>query len=160
MTVLISLLSDTFLSKFQKATERFGVRGGEDQQFLEGQNHHQEKGPRWKFYTRKLFRPRVKKPQVEKDVERNGDVPNLEDDILREEILDEVASIQQSVNKKVDLTLGIDKTKVKMAEQERSNGQGNSHVHRRSQRGDVENDNEGIYDEDVDRAIKESRKHD
>jgi hypothetical protein len=162
ITILISLMADTFFSKFQKGAEMFGVKGGEDQRFLDGQAECQEKGPRWKHYTRKVFRRRARKPRVERDVERTGDVPNLDDDILREEILDEVTSIEESVNEGVDLALGIEKPKTKKLEGETSNGEraGNSHVHRRRRRGDVEtDDDERISEEDVDRAIQENRRH-
>jgi hypothetical protein len=163
ITIFISLMSDAFLSKFQKAAERFGIKGGEDEQFLEGQNECQRKGPRWGFYSRKLFRRKAKKPHVEKDVEQNTDVSNLGDEVLRDEILDEVASIQESVNEDVDLTLGVDKREGKVPESEISNreGVGNGHVHRRRQRDDLENDDdERICEEDVDRAIQETRRRD
>ena len=163
MTIFISLMSDTFLSKFQKAAEKFGVKGGEDEQFLEGQNESQKTRPRWGYYSRKLFRRKAKNSHVEKDVEQNTDVSNLGDEVLREEILDEVASIQESVNESVDLTLGVDKSESKVPQREISNreGVGNSYVHRRRQREDLENDDdERICEEDVDRAIQENRRRD
>ena len=163
MTILISLMSDTFLSKFQKAAEMFGVKGEKINDFSTDKMSVKKKDHDGNIIPESFSGRRARKPQVEKDVERNGDVPNLDDDILREEILDEVTSIQESVNEGVDLALGIENPKTKMLEREISNGEGagNSHVHRRRRRDDVEkDDDERISEEDVDRAIQENRRHD
>ena len=160
MTILISLMSDTFLSRFQKRAERIGVkRAAEDQRYQDMQEVCQEKGPRLKLFPRK----RKKRPQSsEKDVEQAPDVPNVNDDILREEVLEEVESIEENVDKEVDEELGIDKKKAKELDREMGHVKGPEKRKGKSpeRQGRVEEGNdEEITEEDVERAIEENREH-
>ena len=175
MTILISMMSDTFLAKFQKGAEKLGIRGGEDQRFNEHQEPCQEVQEKRSRSLRKLFRRRVRKPlrggnietpppaEVEKDVDVERDVekgeqeiPSVGDDILREEILEEVESIEQSVNESVDSQLGI---AGKKHPAETVDGD----LHNEEERKPIDviedDDDDGICEEDVDLAIQESRRH-
>ena len=89
MTILISLMSDIFLSKFIKYSERFGVKGGDEQIFLNGQSR--ERAPKQTQSTRRSFQRKGKKHRSEKDIERSVDVSSVEDEAPQEEILKEVA---------------------------------------------------------------------
>lgn len=91
MTILISLMSDTLLSRLIKRTERFGVKGGENQTFIEGQN--QRKYSAFRRLTRRPFRQKVKKPLQESAAQRGSYSPNLQYDMLPWEISTEFASI-------------------------------------------------------------------
>jgi hypothetical protein len=170
ITIMISLLSDTFLAQFRKGAEQWGIKGNEDQRFLEGQHLCEERTPRWKKVTRKLFRPRVQKSRseileeqptpMETDIEQGLDVSKVDDDILREEVLEEVKSIQESVAETVDSQLGIGKDQFQNIDQEGSSSDVHRVHKRRRKAKDVEdNDDEEIREEDVDIAIKESRRH-
>jgi hypothetical protein len=99
-------MSDTFFSKLQKKAEQFGVRE-QDENYMETVAQREEKRHRWKFLSRKFSRRKAKKPRIETDVERGDVVPNTNDEILREEVLEEVKSIQEEVNAEVDSELGI-----------------------------------------------------
>ena len=155
MTIMISWMSDTFLSQFQKGAERFGVKGGEDQMFLEVLNGGNTQLPRRKCYAEKTLRWRRKKRPVERDVERESgrDVPNIGDDILREEILDEIQSIEESVNEEVNSEMRKSKPKKDLAEGEGSSNKvgGSHHAHKWRKKGD---------EEGVDSAIRERRRRD
>jgi hypothetical protein len=106
MTILISLMSDTFFSRLQKRAERFGVKGGEDQRYIEERNFAHEHPTRWKKFTKKIFRRKPKKRHEEKDVEQAQDGQNTGDEILREEVLEEVQSMQRAVDEEVGARIG------------------------------------------------------
>lgn len=55
MTILISLMSDTFLAKFQKSAEKFGVKGGEDERYRRSVARAKAHASKVKSFTRKLF---------------------------------------------------------------------------------------------------------
>lgn len=113
ITILISLMSDTFLAKFQKSAEKFGVKGGEDERYLGMQKRNRARGSRWKFITSKLFRktshPTDAPTRVDEggseDVERQDDAELGVDDYLTEEVMDEVRDIRRSVDQEVDAKL-------------------------------------------------------
>ena len=157
MTILISLLSDSFFSKFQKAAENIGVKSVEDQHHLPARDLHPQVGPpKWKICFRKVFhrRPRESYPptpqaEPERDVERN-EIPVVNDDFLREEVLAEVESIKESVDKEVDKELGINEPKSRSMDRARE-----KEVRRRKKAKTEEGD--GSIQEDVERAIEEER---
>src|SRR5271156_4829443 len=55
MTILISLMSDTFLAKFQKSAEKFGVKGGEDERYKRSVARAKAQGAKLRSFTRKVF---------------------------------------------------------------------------------------------------------
>ena len=158
MTILISLMSDTFLSKFQKKAERFGTRGGEDARYSD----LVKKGRRWERRIRRLFHRRSKPiAEEDKDLESGQSPTNTGDDILREEILDEVQSIEETVDERIDESevedqkLAPVKEDVKEVDDNDVIGEGstgNTRRRRSKKHEDIE-----IDEEDVERAIKENR---
>lgn len=82
-------------------------------------------------------------------------MPTTNDEILREEILEEVESMQEEVNEKVDSELGINKKDAAMVEDEMSaNREGDSTS---SQDKNEDIDDEGITENEVELAIRENR---
>jgi hypothetical protein len=168
MTILISLMSDTFLSKFQKSAEQFGMKGGEDERYSRMKKLREQMGPRWKYYTRKMFRRKVEKPtipatpRVDKDVEQ-GQVPNdrSEDDFLREDIMEEVEEIRRSVDDQVDAEMGIGSGRpLHRSSIGRKDGEPRRRRPTRfedDEDGDGDADDEGINEEEVEMAIQETR---
>ena len=120
MTILISLISDSFLSRFQNRAERFGVRGREDQRYLGMQGIHRANAPQWKYYIGRIFHLKRRAPP-ENDVEQaQGDrgQPPVVDERLRDYVLEEAESIQRSIDQQVDAELGIDKRNPGLLEQD------------------------------------------
>lgn len=154
MTILISLMSDTFLSKFQKSAEKFGVKG-EDERYQDIIAQSQEKEQRGESFPRRLFGRKAEKPQIGKDVERGDVVSTTNDEILREEVLEEVESIQEEVNEEVDSELGINKKDFAMVEEEMSADKGTDSPCVQNQDEDI--DDERITEKDVELAMKENR---
>lgn len=163
MTILISLLSDNFFSKFQKTAEKFGVKGIEDKQYLFMRNLRKRMPtPKWKVAFRKVFRRKPKpikppKESLQADIERYP-VPVVEDEILREEVLEEVESLRQSVSEQVDEELGINKATSHQADIELQ-GAGSVRKRRKNEpkENPTEDDDESIHEEDVERAIEDTR---
>lgn len=82
-------------------------------------------------------------------------MPITNDEILREEILEEVESMQEEVNEKVDSELGINKKDAAMVEDEMSaNREGDSTS---SQDKNEDIGDEGITENEVELAIRENR---
>jgi hypothetical protein len=159
MTILISLMSDTFLSKFQKKAERFGTRGGEDARYSD----LVKQGRRWERRIRRLFRGRSEPiAEEDKDLESGQSPTTTGDDILREEILDEVQSIEESVDERVneseveDQKLAPVKEDVKEVDDDDVIGEGSTTGNTRRRRSKKHEDI-NIDEEDVERAIKEHR---
>jgi hypothetical protein len=168
MTILISLMSDTFLSKFQKSAEQFGMKGGEDERYSRMKKLREQMGPRWKYYTKKMFRRKVEKPtfaattRVDKDVEQ-GRVPDRsEDDVLREEIMEEVEEIRRSVDDEVDAEMGIGGGRpLHKSITDRKDGEPRRRRPIRfedDEDGGGDADDEGINEEEVELAIQETRR--
>ena len=159
MTILISFMSDAFLSKFQKRAERFGLKGGEDQRYSE----RARKGKVWESGVKKLFRRWRRRKSTEEDNDlESGRSPPTGDEVLRNEILDEVRSIQENVDEEVPEPENGDENKSSLAasreldEDEVEGGSnGESSAHRRKSKREKELDD--IDEEDVERAIKENR---
>jgi hypothetical protein len=147
MTILVSLMSDSVLSKFQKSAERFGIKG-EDQRTKE----HELK--------RRKFR-RARKPPSG-DVE-TGRIPTAStgDEILREEILDELESLEQHVENQVDTDLGLTEGSSQgEAARNQDNARRRRRVRRARQRGAGQRRIEDLDEEDVERAIQEEEAQD
>jgi len=124
MTILISLMSDTFLAKFQKGAEKFGVKGGEDERYIHVQNVRRARGSCWKYCISKVFRrhppqgnaaiagegvnvgnqgPERNSTDRDVDVERQSAEDELGvDEYLRDDIMEEVREIRRSVDQQVD----------------------------------------------------------
>jgi hypothetical protein len=156
-------MSDTFLSRFQKSAEQFGVRGGEDSRYIGMQKVCRENGPRWKYYTNRIFRRNKKGVTVaEPDIENGPQSPTTGDDIMRQEILEEVESIRKSVDQQVDAELGFDNANTKALQREIAHLDGSEKkmgVRRRVTRldDDGDADDEGIDDDDVEDAFRAAR---
>lgn len=121
MTILISLMSDTFLAKFQESAKKFGVKGGEDERYIGLQKERRERRSKWKRTLQKMFGGKsasdnnsvIQKAGVvrDRDMGRDGedverqDVDGEEDDYLREEVLEEVREIRRSVEQQVEAKL-------------------------------------------------------
>ena len=122
MTILISLMSDTFLAKFQKGAERFGVKGGEDERYIHVRDQRRARGPCWKYCISKVFRRHppqgaaavaeegvnvgnqgAERNSTDRDVERQSAEEELGvDEYLRDDIMEEVREIRRSVDQQVD----------------------------------------------------------
>src|SRR5579859_276430 len=129
MTILISLMSDTFLAKFQESAKKFGVKGGEDERYIGLQKGRRERKSKWKRTLQKMFGGKsvsdnssgiqgpggVGDRDMERDIEdvERKDADGEADDYLREEILEEVREIRRSVDQQVEAKLekrgGLDK---------------------------------------------------
>ena len=153
-------MSDTFLSKFQKKAERFGTRGGEDARYSD----LVRKGRRWERRIRTLFRRRSKPiiAEEDKDLESGQSPTTTGDDILREEILDEVQSIEETVDERIDAESEVEDQKlapvkevVKEVDDDDVIGEGSTSKTRRRRSKKEEDIN--IDEEDVERAIKQHR---
>lgn len=124
ITILVSLMSDTILSSFQKRAETIGIRANEDQRFREQDKACRKKGPRWKYYTRKLFRRKSK--IIKEDVTQAAAAKDLEaqikkppeDEALKDEVEGEVENLERRVTAEVDSAMGIDKDESSMIERE------------------------------------------
>ena len=152
MTILISLMSDTFLSTFQKKAEKFGVRVEEDQRYSEFVNQ----GRKGKGWIKRLFRG-LRRPTVEAGHLESGRTVPVEDEILEEEVLDEVRSIQESVNERIHETEGEEEKLASeaVAKELEEEVEGESSTRGTQLKKDEGVD--GINEEDVERAIKENR---
>ena len=163
MTILISLMSDAFLSRFQKSAEKFGVRGGEDQRYIAHRDECRRNGPRWRYYTRKVFHRRSRPAESENaeiDVEQGPDMSNMEDELLRETVMEEMESIRQSVD--VEDESLTDRAKSSVAIRQRpsvGSPESSGTCRRRMPPYAVEDDldEDLISEADVDKAIKDSR---
>jgi hypothetical protein len=158
MTILISLMSDAWLGRIQKRAERFGVRGGEDQGYLETVKRMREKPSKWQQFYRRVFRIKPKSGKsVQIDLERGRDVPNIEDDMLRDEMLEQVQTMEQSIDSEVDAELGITKEDAEAAEiEEAGTSEAGSSDARRRRKNKNESECD-INEGDVERALEEVR---
>ena len=122
MTILISLMSDTFLAKFQKGAEKFGVRGGEDERYIHVRDQRRARGSCWKYCFSKVFRRHPppgaaaaagegvndgnrgpERNSSDRDVERQSTEEDIGvDEYLRDDIMEEVKEIRRSVDQQVD----------------------------------------------------------
>lgn len=172
MTILISLMSDTFLFKFQENAEKFGVKGGEDERYSRMKKMkklREQMGPRWKYYSRKMMGQKVEKPTfpdtasaVDRDVERGRvERDDSMDDYLREEVMEEVEEIRESVDEEVDAELGIGSGKpLHHSRAERVDGGTRRRRPIRfeqDENDDGDADDEGVNEEEVESAIQETR---
>jgi hypothetical protein len=161
MTIVISLMSDTFLSRFQKSAEQFGVRGGEDQRYLRTQQTCAEERQRWKTYPRRMFRRKRRREQADNDIEQGQESSVTPDDQMRNEILEEVESIRRSVDQQVDAELGYENatTKREIADLGESEVKVAGAPLKKCTRLDDEwdADDEGINEDDVDNAFRAAR---
>ena len=121
MTILISLMSDTFLAKFQESAKKFGVKGDEDERYIGLQKGRRERKSKWKRTLQKMFGGKsvsdnssgiqgaggVGDRDMERDIEdvERQDADGEADDYLREEILEEVREIRRSVDQQVEAKL-------------------------------------------------------
>jgi hypothetical protein len=115
MTILISLMSDTFLAKFQESAKKFGVKGGEDERYIGLQKERRERRSKWKRTLQEMFGRRSVSDNksgttgIEEDTRRDmekqdNEIPEA-DDYLREEMLEEVREIRRSVDEQVEARL-------------------------------------------------------
>jgi len=153
MTILISLLSDTFLSKFQKKAERFGMKGGEDARYRD----LLKRGRKWDNRIRRLFRRRsMLTMEGDKDLE-SGETPTG-DEILEEEIMDEVHSIQDTVEESIRKTEGGDENLASVTEDPKElDDDAECESSARQRRLKCDETIDSINEEEVERAIRENR---
>jgi hypothetical protein len=168
MTILISLMSDTFLFKFRESAEKFGVKGGEDERYSRMKKMREQMGPRWKYYSKKMMGQKVEKPTfpdtasaVDRDVERGRvERDDSMDDYLREEVMEEVEEIRESVDEEVDAELGIGSGKpLHHSRAERVDGgtRRRRPIRFVQDENDGDADDEGVNEEEVESAIQETR---
>ena len=93
ITILVSLMSDSLLSKFQKSAERWGVKRSEP-----------KKKKSWRSYFR--FKRKKRKPGVSEDIDVEMGPPVDDHEILREEILEEMESLEDEAENEVERELG------------------------------------------------------
>lgn len=120
MTILISLMSDTFLAKFQESAKKFGVKGGEDERYIGLQKERRERRSKWKKTLQEMFGRRSVSDKKSvtpgmtgiegegdtgRDMEKQDEEIPEADDYLREEILEEVREIRRSVDEQVEARL-------------------------------------------------------
>jgi hypothetical protein len=123
ITILVSLMSDTLLSSLQRKAENLGVRSNEDQRYNARDAKCREKSPRWRRYTRKLFRGKLhiikEEPEFPPpppppddlgvdDVEAQIAKTKSRDEVLEDEVVGEVEHLERRVSEEVDDQLGID----------------------------------------------------
>ena len=105
MTILISLASDTFFSRFQRSAERLGTREEEDHRFQKMQQMARRRAIIVRNYIRNLLcRP---SKSHGKDVEkfRTTSAPagmNVQDEIIRDDIMEEIESMEQVADKEME----------------------------------------------------------
>ena len=67
--------------------------------------------PKWKFYIRRIFHLKAKVPAENNVEQAEGDqgYTPVVDEILRDDMLEEVESIQRSIDQQIDSELWVDK---------------------------------------------------
>jgi len=155
ITILVSLLSDGLLSALQKKAEFIGVRGKEDERLVEKDKIRREKGPRWRRYTPKFFRRKLKIIK-EEEAATQGEPEDLEsqapevpeDEVLKDEVEGEVENLERKVTREVDTEMGIGDNEALMIEEEITSGDiGNDQHPRRRAR--IEQEDTVLGSEDV-----------
>lgn len=176
MTILISLMSDTFLSKLQEHAEKFGIRGSEDERYSRTKKMkelREQLGPRCNYYTRKILGRKVEKPTfldvspaVDKDKDKDKDIErgrvqhdDSADDFLRHEVMEEVEEIRRSADEEVDVEMGIGGGKpLHHGTSERVGGARRRRpIQFEDGDDDGDADDEGVSEEEVETAILETR---
>jgi hypothetical protein len=131
ITILVSLMSDTLLSSIQRKAENLGVRSNEDQRYNARDAKCREKGPRWRRYTRKLFRGKLHiiKEEPESlppppddlgvdDVEAQIGKSKSGDDMMEDEVVGELEHLERRVSEEVDDQMGINPREASVMEQD------------------------------------------
>jgi hypothetical protein len=96
ITILVSLLSDSLLSRFQHAAEYLGVRT-EDQRDVDNARH----GLKAYFTFRR--KKEAQSPSQEQDLEMGRPrLPSVGDEILEEEVIDEMEKIEERADELAD----------------------------------------------------------
>lgn len=147
MTIVISLMSETFLSRFQKAAEKFGVKGGEDHRFIKREEFRQRGS-----VPKRFFRRKGQRVPPEPDIEMGREASVTGEERMREEIREEVEEERRSIDQQVDIELGLDKADVKVLDREIASFEKPSGVSRRRWTrldDDGDADDEGIDDDDI-----------
>jgi hypothetical protein len=148
ITILVSLMSDTLLSSLQKKAEHLGVRSNEDQRYNARDAKCREKGPRWKRYTRKLFRGKLHIIKEEgespppppedlgvEDLEAQIKKTTSGDEVLEDEVVGEVEHLERGGSEEVDSELGIGPREASVIERDIRRGDdedGEQHPRRRA----------------------------
>lgn len=157
MTILISLMSDTFLSRFQKRAERFGLKGGEDQRYSD----LLKKGRMFEGRIKRLFRRQPRTPTEEaKDLESGQAQTSTGEEILRNEILDEVEAIEETAEEEIpEMDEKLPSIVSKEVDEETVEGESSDESSTRQRKSKKAKGKEldGIDEEDVERAILENR---
>jgi len=157
ITILVSLLSDGLLSTLQKKAELIGVRVKEAESVVKEDKISREKGPRWRRYTRKLFRRKLnvikeEEPVTERELEDlESQAPEVpEDEVLKDEVEGEVENLEQKVARRVDTEMGIGDTEASMIEKEIVSGDIDADQRPRRRNGaHTEQENPELGNEDV-----------
>jgi hypothetical protein len=158
MTILVSLMSDSLLSKFQKSAERFGVKGGEDKRYQKQKPESKKEAPRWRDRFRIFHRKKTKRKPSE-DLEKGPPplVGTSNDEILEEEILEEVQDIERHAEEGEDMGLENGRAASMSSETETMPS-----IHRRRSHKlptqSRKSDEIEVNEEVVDRALKEERR--
>lgn len=158
MTILVSLMSDSVLSKFQQSAERFGVRGGEDKRYQKKKEERKKEPPKWKDRLKIFHLKKATGKSKVKDLE-NGEPPlvgGMSDEILRDRIMEEVEEIEREADEGVDMGVENEKESSGVVSLDADSSSGGTR--RRTLRNtEGETPTEMINEEDVDRVMRQTR---
>ena len=157
MTILVSLMSDSVLSKFQRSAENFGMRGGEDKKYQKKKELKKEP-PKWKDRLKIFHLKKEPGKSKVKDLENGGPplVDSMNDEILRDRIMEEVEEIERKAGEGVDMGIGDEKEGSGVLSPEAASS--TSGTRKRTLRNMAgEAPTEMINEEDVDRVMRQTR---